>query len=395
MKHYVKIRINTTKKSDILLKLNRINVDIRNVIYHKDYLVMDILYDDIKRVKKYLISYKLEIVDETGIYKVKSSLKKNMLFIVSIIFGIIVFMILSNVIVKVNVIHESRELREIITDALKDRGVMPLTFKKSYQEYENIITEIKNSYKDKLEWLEIDVDGMVINVRVEERIINNYDKETGYCHIVAAKSGIVKYVYTQRGVQEVQINDYVNKDDILISGEIKLYDEVKNNVCASGEVKGEVWYNVKTSFPLNYEEVNKTGKMRYNFMVKTNAQEYVVLKSRVLDKVVENVLLFKIFGMEFYIQKEYEVEKNKKKYTEDEALKKAINIVHEKFVVKGAKIEDIINEKVLKKNINNDNLDIEMFVAIIEQIGIKKNYELEMDSGTNDKDNNGGNNGVN
>lgn len=76
MKHYVKIRINTTKKSDILLKLNRINVDIRNVIYHKDYLVMDILYDDIKRVKKYLISYKLEIVDETGIYKVKSSLKK-------------------------------------------------------------------------------------------------------------------------------------------------------------------------------------------------------------------------------------------------------------------------------------------------------------------------------
>ena len=77
MKHYVKIRINTTKKSDILLKLNRINVDIRNVIYHKDYLVMDILYDDIKRVKKYLISYKLEIVDETGIYKVKSSLKKK------------------------------------------------------------------------------------------------------------------------------------------------------------------------------------------------------------------------------------------------------------------------------------------------------------------------------
>lgn len=54
-----------------------------------------------------------------------------MLFIVSIIFGIIVFMILSNVIVKVNVIHESRELREIITDALKDRGVMPLTFKKA------------------------------------------------------------------------------------------------------------------------------------------------------------------------------------------------------------------------------------------------------------------------
>lgn len=43
-------------------------------------------------------------------------------------------------------------------------------------------------------------------------------------------------------------------------------------------------------------------------------------------------------------------------------------------------------EKYLKKNVNNDNLDIEMFVAVKEQIGIVEYYNVEMDSGTNDEE---------
>jgi len=174
MKHYLKIRINTTKKTSVLLKLNKINVDIKNILYKNDALELDILENDLKRVKKYLVSYKIDIIDETGIYKLKSEMKKNMLFIISIIFSVILFLILTNIIVKVNVIHENAELRELLTDALKERGVNSLTFKKNYDEYEAIILDIKNNYKDKIEWLEIDVDGMIINVRVEERIINNY-----------------------------------------------------------------------------------------------------------------------------------------------------------------------------------------------------------------------------
>ena len=82
MKHYLKIRIITSKKTNTLLKLNKINVDTRNIIYEKDSLVLEILSSDLKRVKKYLISYKIEIIDETGIYKIKKELRKNMLFIV-------------------------------------------------------------------------------------------------------------------------------------------------------------------------------------------------------------------------------------------------------------------------------------------------------------------------
>lgn len=376
MKHYILIRINTNKKSKILLKLNKINVDIRNVRYEDKAIILEVLSEDLKRIKKYLISEKIEIIGDTGIYEAKRIIKNNMQFIVSVIFGLLVFLVLSNVVVKVNIVHQNSEIRKLLSEALEERGVKPLTFKKSYQEYEDVITDIKNTYKDKIEWLEIDVQGMVINVRVEERIINNEKQEEGYCHIVAAKSGVIRSVLTKKGVAMVRLNDFVKKDDILINGEIMLNEEVKNNVCANGEAYAEVWYKVNVSLPLDYVEEEYTKKMRFNFMVKDKFEEHVILKSRVNDKKVKNILLFKLFNFEFYLQKEYEVKKINKTYTEEEALNKAKELVYEKLAVKGSNPTDKIHEKYLKKNINNGNLDIDMFVAIEEQIGVKKYYSI-------------------
>ena len=383
MKHYLLVRIKTPKKTSLLLKLNRLNVDIKEVVYEKEYLRFQINKEDLKRVKKYLVSFKVEIIDETGIFKLKKELKKNNLLITGIIFACIVFLILSNVIVKINVIHEDSHLRELIADSLKEQGVTSLSFKKSYDEYEKIIENIKEEYQDKIEWLEIDVEGMVINVRVEERIINNYEKDYSTCHIVAGKSGIIKSITTQKGVTEVSINDYVEKGEILINGSIKLNEEIKENVCASGSVYAEVWYNVSGTIPMVEEVKKDTGKMRYNFMIKNKNEETVLLKSRVgPEKRVENVLLFSIFGIEFYLQKEYEVEVEVKNYGVEEATEKGINLINEKLELKLDNFESIIEEKVLQKTVKDNNIYIDMFVAVREQIGVKEYFE-ESRSDTN------------
>ena len=67
MKRYRVIYIKTNKKSELFLKLNRINVRMRNIHYTSEGVVLEILDTDIKRLKKYLISYKWEIVDEVGL----------------------------------------------------------------------------------------------------------------------------------------------------------------------------------------------------------------------------------------------------------------------------------------------------------------------------------------
>ena len=388
MKHYILVRIKTPKKTSLLLKLNRLNVDIKEIHYEKEYLKFMILDKDLKRVKKYLVSYKVEVIDETGIYKLKSELKKNNLIIIGIIFASVIFLILSNLIVSVNVIHEDSTLRELIMESLKENGVTKLSFKKSYDEYERIIENIKEEYQDRIEWLEIDVKGMVINVRVEERIINDYEKDYSTCHIVASKSGIIKSIATTKGVAEVSINDYVAKGDILINGSIKLNDEVKANVCASGSVYAEVWYNVSASMPMVEEIRNDTGKMRYNLMMKKGSDETVLLKSRIKgEKRVENVYLFKIFGFEFYLQKEYEVKIEEIEYKEEEATQKLIELVREKLDLKLDNFENIIEEKVLQKDIKNNNIYIDMFLAVREQIGVKEYFD-ESRSDTNDEEHN-------
>lgn len=388
MKHYILVRIKTPKKTSLLLKLNRLNVDIKEIHYEKEYLKFMIPDKDLKRVKKYLVSYKVEVIDETGIYKLKSELKKNNLIIIGIIFASVIFLILSNLIVSVNVIHEDSTLRELIMESLKENGVTKLSFKKSYDEYERIIENIKEEYQDRIEWLEIDVEGMVINVRVEERIINDYEKDYSTCHIVASKSGIIKSIATTKGVAEVSINDYVAKGDILINGSIKLNDEVKANVCASGSVYAEVWYNVSASMPMVEEIRNDTGKMRYNLMMKKGSDETVLLKSRIKgEKRVENVYLFKIFGFEFYLQKEYEVKIEEIEYKEEEATQKLIELVREKLDLKLDNFENIIEEKVLQKDIKNNNIYIDMFLAVREQIGVKEYFD-ESRSDTNDEEHN-------
>ena len=45
----------------------------------------------------------------------------------------------------------------------------------------------------------------------------------------------------------------------------------------------------------------------------------------------------------------------------------------------------------MQKTINNDNLDIEVFVVVEEDIGVSQNYVREADSDTSDSKNNGDN----
>ena len=386
MKHYLLVRIKTPKKTRLLLKLNNLNVDIKEIGYERDYLKFQILESDLKKVRKYLVSFEVEVLDETGIYKLKQELKKNNLIITGIIFAVIIFLLLTNIIVEVNVIHEDSTLRELISESLKEKGVTPLSFKKSYDEYEKIIESIKEEYPDRIEWLEIDVEGMIIHVRVEERIVNQIEKDYSTCHIVANKSGIIRSITTQRGVTEISINEYVKKGDILINGSIKLNEEIKENVCASGSVYAEVWYQVNANIPMSEEKTVDTGKMRYNFMVKKGSTETILLKSRVgEEKRVENVYLFSIFGFEFYLQKEYEVEIEEYTYSLEEAEEKAVSLINEKLELKLDNFESIIEEKVLQKSVKDNKLYIDMFVAVNEQIGVKQ-YFSESRSDTNDEE---------
>ena len=103
---------------------------------------------------------------------------------------------------------------------------------------------------------------LIVNV-TEKTNKTNFDNND-YCNIVATTNAKILSMNLYRGIAVKELNDYVNKGDIIVSGDIIHNEEIKNNVCASGEIYGEVWYKVNVEVPYKETYIHYTGKNRYN-----------------------------------------------------------------------------------------------------------------------------------
>ena len=82
--------------------------------------------------------------------------------------SLIIIILLSKVIFSIDIIHQDREIRELLKLELKKYGIVKYTFKKDYQKLEEIEEKILENNKGKLERIEISLYGTKYIVRVEE-----------------------------------------------------------------------------------------------------------------------------------------------------------------------------------------------------------------------------------
>ena len=358
-------------------KVQYLNINILDIKYENNYVYLKIDSKYLEKLNKYLVSYKFRVVNVTGIYKVIELLKKNYIFVICLFIGIILFLVFSNMIVKINIIHENREIREIISDELDEYGITVLSFKKSYSELDKIREEILDKYPDKLDWMEFDVNGMVLNVRIEERIITDTSKSDKVCDLVATKSGVINDILVSEGEVKVNINDYVREGDTLVSGVITYNEEDKRYTCASGRIYATTWYTASVSIPLEYKEYVETGKKKYNIVWEVDGNKKKILKDRFtsFNSSLSNIL--RVFDFNLYVETQRETEEVIKTYTEEEALSVGINKAILSIQVTLGEFDEIIDKKVLKKYANNSTMDIEVFIIVKELISTEKEIILE------------------
>lgn len=375
--HYIVIKTKVRNKNKLLIKFYKNHIEIYDCYEKNGYFYLKIHYEDLKKVQEQLVTTKFRYVSDSGIYHLKNLLTP--LKVLSVLLFLFVINFFSQLIVSVDVIHSNKEIRELIQYTLEDFGVKKGSFRKDFEDLENIKATILQMYKDRIEWLEIERIGMHYVVRIEERIINQKGEEKQYCHIVASKSGIVSNIHSTKGEVLAIKGQYVKEGETLISGEIKLNEEVKNNVCASGTVLAEVWYTTEVHLPIHYEETKRTGKMRYNLAVKTDKGNYKIFNSRLSNYETEEVKLFTLFNFTFYQLKEYEIEVTDKEYSLDSGLEKATLLADEKMNVKLKENEKIKSRKVLKNHINDSTIDVEFFYVVIEDITKILEYDIPLE----------------
>lgn len=344
-----------------IYKMNVINRDEINIIINKDD------YDKLLKIKTI---YEYSIIDGYGFIKIKKVLKVNRLFIFLIIFGIVCLYTLSNMVFKIDVIYTDKEIRNFIINELDKRGVKPYTFKKSFSNLQKIKEEILEEHKDKLEWLEIETLGTNYIVRLEERKLNNTTKNYDKQNVVASKDAIVKKIEASSGQIVKEINSYVKKGDIIISGNISLNDEVKDVVRADGNVYGEVWYKVNVSYPFTYKEEKETGKKQNVFVINFLDKSYNLSFNQFKTKTNDSKLIYKslLFPFNITYEKQREIKIIDEVYTIDEAIKKAEERGKEEIESKLSDKEKIISSKDLKVDIKDSKIELEIFYAVYEDI---------------------------
>ena len=376
MNSYYIVSIKGKNISRFLYKCKNNNINILNIknISHNE-VIIKINRNDYSKLLKIKSVYKLEIINATGLLKFKELIKKNLVIIIMSFLGLLFLFVLTNTIFGIKIISNNKKLNKIILKKLEYYNIKKYKLKKSYNEIQKLKKELLNEFNDSIEWIEISDVGTKYEVKIVERKINRKMDNSDYINIVAKKSGIIKDIYAQTGEKQVDLNTYVNKGDIIISGIIKKGEEEKKYVHAKGSVYAEIWYDVTIEFPLNYTEKIYTNNKKNTFYIKLN-NKYIKLKkfknieSRSIKKLSNRLVPFEIG-----IEEEKEVKIINDKYTIDEALKRAKEKAKEKVLQSLDKDEYVIDQKVLNFYEKNSKIVLDMFFTCYEEISKEEKFE--------------------
>ena len=376
MNKYIIINVKNNIKR-FINKCNKYNIELYNINYiDKDNIIVKINKEDYKNIKTYNCYSEIEIYRNVGIDYFFNRIDKLKYFILSFILCLVFTYLISNIILRINVIHSNKNIRELVSDELYEYGIKKYSIKKDFNKLEDIKNKILESNKDKLEWISITNIGMTYVVRVEERIIDKPKVENEYCNVVATKESLVTNIFSDKGEILINVNDLVRKDDILISGNLILNEETKSYTCASGKVMGKVWYNTNITIKRDYLKKEYTGKKRYNFII-----NHKILKNNKYSKFDKKYIINNRF---IKIYKEIEYKEKRYKYNELDSVNKALLEIDNKFKNKLNNNGKVLDKKILNKNINNKEINLNVFVITEENIG--KQIELNKDEIINTED---------
>jgi len=369
--NYIKRMIKRNINFISVIPVNRKEVEI--VLRYSDYLEL---------IKYKTILYEVVIVEKMGILKLKDKFNTNKILILFMVLGLVVIYSLSNMIFKVEVVHQDKNIRELVYDELEDYGIVRYSFKKSYEELEKIEDKILENNKEKLEWLEIVIDGTFVTVRVEERLINSDSEIYKYQSIVSKKNAVITKINASRGEVVKEEGIYVKKGDVVISGEVMKPDNSSSLTMALGEVYGEVWYEVDIDYPFVYQESNLTGRSKSGIKLKFFDKEFGLFgKGDYKSFSSKNKVLFRdnFLKLEVIKEKRYELDIKDEVYTEELVESKAVSYIKDKMMSDNPDIEKIASVEVLSRDIDYNGIRFKFFVTTIESIGEAVDINQETD----------------
>ena len=364
----IKIKVLCRNPKEFLKEIINRKINIYDIEINKDSLVIIILNKDLKKIKEIKFTHKVKIIDYYGFHKIKYFISKNKIIIIFIALGIIINILLSNIIFDIKINTPDKKLKKIIIKDLKDNNINKYHFKLSSKNKNLAKEKILSKEYDKIEWIEIKEQGTKYIIEVQERKIKNKEETCTSRNIVSKKTAVITKINAEEGEILKKVNDVVSPHEVLISGLIYNKEKIVEKRCAKGKVYGEVWYKVQLTIPKTIREEEETKNSSYGINLKMFKKEYNFgNKYKEFNKKQYDIIESRIIPMELSICKY----KEKKITNTARDLKNiedyAIEVATEK-IDKQLSNPNVISKKVLKKQVKNSKIIVDVFVSIEEDI---------------------------
>ena len=372
MKNKLRLNIKGSNINRFIIRLKNNKIDILDIDYiREDEINIKIYKSDYEKLIKMKTIYEVTILNYYGLIKFKNNILENKYIISFIILFFIVLYVLSNMIFSVDIVTNDSKMRKTLLYELEKYGIKKYKFQKKYTEIQNIKNKILKNNRDKIEWIEIENIGTKYIIRFEPRVKNNVETKKELRNIIASKDAIIKSMNISSGEILKDINTYVKKGDVIVSGYIDLNGNVKDAISSNGIVYGEVWYNVSVTYPYKYKEIKETGKKNSVIVIKllnNNIELFNFNKFKTKNIQEKTIVRNKLFPIKLVLQSQKEVKIINENNTEKELIEKALNVSQKKIEDVLKEGEYVSNYKILNKTKNNDSITLNIFFTVIEDI---------------------------
>lgn len=342
---------------------------------------------DVKKIKKlrHRTHYKIRFKSRYGIPFMNKRLAKKKPLIFGLFLSVLLFVVLSNMIWQVTVEGVPEELENQIREQLTSYGIFPGAFTFMMESPNQIQQSLLEDIPELL-WIGVDKKGTSMHLEGVEKLIIKEEESKSPSHLIAGKNGVIKNMYVKTGLPQVNVNDFVEKGTVLVSGAIeKPHNEDEDDaefeyVAAEGEVIAVTWYRVDVVVSLEAEHIELTGNMEENYRLRIGSLSIPLWPwksegfANEMSEVEENQL--KIFGWELPI---YFIKENKMESilefsdrSREEAVEVGINQAKSDLLRTLGPEAEIITEKVLQQTLERGKVILSLYFAVEENIAVEQ-----------------------
>jgi len=276
MKGYLKIRISGKSVERFINLCANKNINLWNLAAVNKSYEANIRLHDFKKLKPIVRKTKtrVTVTERIGFPFFLSKYRHRRVFFTGFIFCTLIILYLSTMVWNISLYGNLSYSDENILEFLKEKGIQKGQYTSQIDCF-SLARDIRREYEDII-WVSVSIEGSKLNINMKENQdiaadFSGDDQEaTDAYDIIADKDCKITSIVTRSGIPVVNVGDIIKKGDVLVNGQIPVYNDqkeiVRYNTChADADIIGQtnISYNNILSLEYNYKTMTDTYKHEY------------------------------------------------------------------------------------------------------------------------------------